>query len=811
VNDSNGLSFPFQVALSDRSMAAGIGALSPVSKARASFFLLHMLSENETSRKEGVVVIEVLSKRADCAFAGSLMGIEEIHKAFPSKLSTIYVTLNVDDTSKDVFLQSLLPAFLISAGSVFRSLVVPVSGASRVELLSHFQRHGFSDNVLPKSLGGSWASGGWLDAIKRSGDASRRKKRGRYESNDLQGASALVELSHSNAQSAVAENDLAAALTQLHDALALLPDYERAAWVEAVKVAPDLVHLESNPSVFLQCERRDPWAAAKRIATYWTKRKSIFADRAFLPLNLSGRGALSDDDIMAFKSCYMVQLPDSATGQSVICFNRALEPRGLSVESQWRALFYLAHVCSRNDASVRDGVVSLHVLTQLSSAPPPVMMGALDLWKSALPHRIDTCHFICIKSKNNLTSSILNWLQIAQRNSQHYNDGSVFAHVVDSGFDVVAKLGPFGVLSSGIPVSIGGSWSYSNGVLWVQQHLISSQGNDACAKADSGPKSRFDKKMKADAQVSSPSVAQLRSIEQSSEMKEAPSDDEALSAEFVESASVTANGLLQMEQAVADLPDEEKADLMLAMREAPELVEKESPMPRFLRFEKYNSWAAARRLAVYWRNRRRVFGNRCFMPLNQTGEGALTKDDIASLNTGYVAFLKYDRRGRSVLLYDSSRRVNHSPETRLRCSFYVWSILAENSKSQDEGYVSLSVLSRPTLDRTMKECIALVEESIPARSCESHIVNCPSLCGHSSFTNTMVPLMLQIMGPFLEKKVRVHVADSRLELAEKLAACGFDKASLPKCVGGAWGYEMFSQWQENRIRFEVSTKIRFDS
>jgi hypothetical protein len=69
--------------------------------------------------------------------------------------------------------------------------------------------------------------------------------------------------------------------------------------------------------------------------------------------------------------------------------------------------------------------------------------------------------------------------------------------------------------------------------------------------------------------------------------------------------------------------------------------------------------------------------------------------------------------------------------------------------------------------------------------------------------NTMVPLMLQIMGPFLEKHVRVQVADSRAELAEKLAACGFEKASLPKCIGGNWGYEMFSQWQENRLRYEV--------
>jgi hypothetical protein len=383
----------------------------------------------------------------------------------------------------------------------------------------------------------------------------------------------------------------------------------------------------------------------------------------------------------------------------------------------------------------------------------------------------------------------------------------VYAHIVNSGLDVAAKLGPFGVVSSGIPVSIGGSWSYSNGVVWVQQRSMPASlsnpvpSNSSLLDRESLPTKRTKKLTTKEEE--SKRVPMAADAEASPTTMNVLSDDEAFPEGFVETATVSANGLEQMEQAIACLPEEDKADLFQARREVPELVEKESPMLRFLRYEKYNSWAAARRYAAYWRNRKFAFGDRCFLPMNQTGEGALTRDDIVSLSTGYVAFLRYDDRGRSVLLYDSSRRVNHSRETRLRCSFYVWNILAENTMSQDDGYVGLSILGRPTLDRTMKECIALVEEAIPARCSEAHIVNCPSVSGHSSFMNTMVPLMLQIMGPFLEKHVRVHVADTRAELAEKLVACGFQKTSLPKCIGGEWGYEMFSQWQENRLRYEV--------
>jgi hypothetical protein len=773
-------------------------------KARSSFFVHQALSQYEGSQADGFVVIDVLSNPGSFDFHDGCLSLEYSLNSFPTKIHSMYVTLNVQELTRADFLQDALPKYLLSAGSFYRSMIVPVAATTEVELLSQLEKNGFARTGIPLSLGGSWVFSGCQEATPEPIEPTCGKKRRRYVPSDLQGAAALVELAHRIDASEEVDDDV----REVHDALALLPTYDKAAFVEASSMAPDLVKQESNPSLFLQCENRDPWAAAKRIATYWSKRKSIFGDRAFLPLDLSGRGALSDEDVMVFKSCYLAQLPDSMTGQSVICFNRALAPQEFPVESQWRALFYLAHVCGKNEISVRDGVISLHILTQLPSAPPAEVMGALDLWKSSLPIRLDSCHFLCIKPTSNISSSIRSWLQIIQHNSQISYGGGVYAHIVNSGLDVAAKLGPFGVVSSGIPVSIGGSWSYSNAVVWIQRQSMPTVCpiSSNCFLADRELSQA--KKVKMLPRIQEESMREHKRVHvadtgASNTTITVLSDDDAFPEGFVETAAVSANGLNQMEQAIACLPDEDKVDLLQARREVPELVEKESPMLRFLRYEKYNSWAAARRYAAYWKNRKLAFGDRCFLPMNQTGEGALTRDDIVSISTGYVAFLKYDDRGRSVLLFDSSRRVNHSRETRLRCSFYIWGILAENSMSQDDGYVSISILSRPTLDRTMKECIALVEESIPARCSETHIVNCPSVSGRSSFMNTMVPLMLQIMGPFLEKNVRVHVADTRAELAEKLAACGLQKASLPKCIGGNWGYEMFSQWQENRLRYEV--------
>ena len=54
-------------------------------------------------------------------------------------------------------------------------------------------------------------------------------------------------------------------------------------------------------------------------------------------------------------------------------------------------------------------------------------------------------------------------------------------------------------------------------------------------------------------------------------------------------------GLAEMESAIGLLPDELKSCLMKAREAIPALAAKEAPPIRFLRFHKYDSFAAARR------------------------------------------------------------------------------------------------------------------------------------------------------------------------------------------------------------------------
>lgn len=825
---------------------------------RAAFYIAQRLSEHRSSQSDGIaVLIPVVNKhsRANGPTAELLEPLEAALQAVPLRIQVVYVvavgattpesssqpTLRLSSSSSSSSSSSIPLPSLDGLGPLLRTRAVALSANSRESAVWQLERHGITRSGLPPLLGGTWNAAASLRSQQQQsphqqtaaphnasseGSINRRNRQQQqeqqqpqqrnYETSDLQGAAALVELFHTenSPQADFGKRyDTAFLLDQFHDALALIPDSEKEAYLLAKSTAPKVVRTESDPMHFLRCDRFDPWAAAQRMTRYWAKRKELLGDRAFRPLNLSGKGALTDEDVLVFKSCYVVQLPDSAEGQSVICFNRELSPKGVSIEAKWRAMFYLSHLCSQNPTTVRRGVITLHVMTQLNNTTNPsrsVVTGGLDLMQHALPIRVHTCHFLCIRPRSNVAAYFANWFNTIQHFLRNSFLGRVQVHVCDTGSDVLAKLQPFGILPAGIPESIGGSWSYSNGRSWVKERQAAEETVDPVPPSTTksarlrepadwaGP---GDDEDEADTERVKPKRARIA--------QDLSLTDDVFPDGFVESETVTSKGLEQMEQAIADLPDEDKADLLQARREVPELVEKESPMIRFLRCERYNSWAAARRLAVYWKNRKRVFGSRCFLPMNQTGEGTLTRDDLASLGTGYAAFLKYDSRGRSVLLYDSSRRVNHSPETRLRCSFYMWGILAENEVSQEEGYVSLSVLSRPTLDRTLKDCIEMVEQSIPARNCEAHIVNCPSVTEKSSFLSTMVPLYLQLMGPFLEKKTKVHIAESRAKLCDILVSCGFEKDSLPKCVGGSWGYERFSQWQESRLRYEVRLFVSF--
>ena len=112
--------------------------------------------------------------------------------------------------------------------------------------------------------------------------------------------------------------------------------------------------------------------------------------------------------------------------------------------------------------------------------------------------------------------------------------------------------------------------------------------------------------------------------------------------------------LEQMAVAVSRIPDHEKQEYLRAVDVCLDLVRIESVSLRFLIRTNFEVDAAARRLVLYWHYRSRLFGDRAYLPLTMSGDGALTADDVDMLRTGSVMLLPSDNTGRPIVYFQSS-------------------------------------------------------------------------------------------------------------------------------------------------------------
>lgn len=93
--------------------------------------------------------------------------------------------------------------------------------------------------------------------------------------------------------------------------------------------------------------------------------------------------------------------------------------------------------------------------------------------------------------------------------------------------------------------------------------------------------------------------------------------------------------IIQVHQSMAILDRKLTRPYFEAMATVPELVSKETPVLDFLRREGFHPWNAAERLARYWTLRKRYFEDRWLRPMDQTGHGALTPDQVQILRCGF--------------------------------------------------------------------------------------------------------------------------------------------------------------------------------
>ena len=93
----------------------------------------------------------------------------------------------------------------------------------------------------------------------------------------------------------------------------------------------------------------------------------------------------------------------------------------------------------------------------------------------------------------------------------------------------------------------------------------------------------------------------------------------------------------------------------------------------------------------------------------------------------------------------------------------------------------------------------LFEASIPMPARQIHAVRCQ---------NFNLPLFKKALPRLFQhsrkaaKKLTIHLGDQE-EIRESLGLAGFSPLGLPTQIGGAWGYDQFTSWCEERCQFEI--------
>ena len=161
-------------------------------------------------------------------------------------------------------------------------------------------------------------------------------------------------------------------------------------------------------------------------------------------------------------------------------------------------------------------------------------------------------------------------------------------------------------------------------------------------------------------------------------------------------------GLLQeTERALDGLDLTESRKYLKAKEMVPNVVVSETPISRFLRTDDNNPTLSAKRLALYWKYRKEIFGERWLLPMVQTGRGALTRNDIIFVRSGF--YVAYPFKEFLVLCFDLSKLTSFMEQSKLygwdddaihsRAAFYMATILSQLPVCQEKGIVVIHIIN----------------------------------------------------------------------------------------------------------------------
>jgi hypothetical protein len=657
-----------------------------------------------------------------------------------------------------------------------------------------------------------------------------------------------------SSQGASSASPQQAALLEITKALQFISHKD--ACLEAVLRTPSLVHTESDPIKFLRYAKFDALEAAFRLAMYWFQRKRIFGDRTFLPMTLTGEGAMDADDVAAYRKGYIRILPTSHGhyGDSVWCNQAGFST--LSLKERRRCLFYTWSVLAESTASssTQRGVNVVGYMGQPSLVES--CQEHADLVLEAFPLTINAVHVFCTPEQrlssaliSKLTESVVKMVgTVIFQNTKLYLELDANQRML--------KMISLGFRRDFLPEDLGGSCEQAAIDHWFNDRLRRDQVKQCSLlggaapqtpqkllpmdSSDTAPRLDVQSSLLEPGSVATRILGQLSKQDKRSglstpnydadsietdanpesldERKAAAVEDEYTrlgldsAMTTMETEELRASSRRAFEEALDNIPAETKAAYLDAVKMAPQVVVTESDALPFLRCNDFDAIAAAKQMVDYWNLRAKIFGDRAFLPMIQGGCGALTNDDIVVLSSGSAALLPNDSKRRSVLIADRSRSldsVQQLLESKLRCFFYLMSVIAENEVSQNDGYVILCVLVTPRFSEFYDEfagrCVA-VQRVMPARLKAMHQLVCPPKTGKLDWVTDIVTTATTKATSAFGNRSLTHTVNSTDLFLEKLERFGLGQDGLPPSAGGRWNYEEFIHWQRARCHFEQATR-----
>lgn len=777
---------------------------------RCLFYWSNKAIQNPSSSVTSVVGIALLHVPSSSMYEKINIKpfLKAIQDAFPIKLKALHICFRLEAGQVAAFQNTVLPSIehrLSKFKEVPIHIHVEVTGTNRLVL--DLLKYGLTTAGLPRSMGGLLPDlTPIVEAIVPFAAAARQ---GVAYSLESQSQAAVVapqchaygypsDYSSRPIQLSV-DLELVETLAiqqeglrRLKDAIDLLPSDESAAYKSALMRVPHLIKLESDPIKFLRFEKYNSWAAAQRLALYWTKRVDIFGHRALFPLTLRGDGALNENEINSIESGAITLVPNDRRGRPVVVFDPEKRTHH-DFFTRIRVVFYFFQVMSEQPNAQLDGhigIVAMGRSTLRGARIDGNIREIAGVMTRIFPIHTEKLHLV--NSPTGVGQRFFFEILVPVVGAVAARLNSKLVVHVGECSEIITRLESHGLSFDGLPDTIGGGWSYDQHKVWIAERLQLEKVlyRQFFASGVLALNSRNLSLGVLDALVAAP----ITPFESRGIMEDRTARSSS-SVALVETYR-------QLEQHVAAIDGPIKEAYLEAQAKASSLVTKDSDPLAFLRFDEFKTHETACRILLYWKVRKESFHERAFLSLDQSGEGALGRKDVAVLSTAFLMSLPKDESEKAVVFCDGSRLAQSSHESCLRCTFYMLSIAAENPLSQTNGFVLIYVITDPSFDRAIKRCLEPVLEVIPARIHDVHIVECLAEADERSPSQKIEEEMVGYFRAIATNEVYIHPVDTSNGIAERLRLYGLRRSGLPKRLGGEIGVDGFSDWMELRLRYE---------